>query len=35
MNDIVFSFGIGIVLGIGLVFVLAHLGILDKWAGTK
>ncbi len=29
------TFGIGIVLGIGLFFVLAHLGILDKWAGTK
>lgn len=35
MSSLVQSFGLGILIGIALFVVLAKLGIIDKWMGTR
>jgi hypothetical protein len=35
MSNLALPFGIGIVLGIILFFILERVGLLDKWMGTE
>lgn len=35
MDGVVQSFGLGILIGIALFFLLVWLGVIDKWMGTR
>ena len=35
MDGVAQSFGLGIMVGIGLFFVLVWFGVIDRWLGTR